>query len=120
MTKEKFECVTNLGANKEHLYYNFKNLAGRICRRCFKERKFINKMTTEEAGRKGGLAVKKKYGKNFYRDIGKLGGVVTKRKYGLAHYEKMGEKGGNAVLKKYGKEFYVQMGRRSRKNEILY
>ncbi len=117
MTKIKFECVTNLGENKEHLYYNSKNLAGRICRRCFKERKGINKMTTEEAGRKGGLAVKKKYGSKFYRKIGKLGGAVNKRNHSPLHFSEMGEKGGNAVLKKYGKDYYSQMGRRARKNE---
>ena len=32
------------------------------------------KMTVEEAGRKGGNTVKKKYGHGFYEEIGRKGG----------------------------------------------
>lgn len=33
-------------------------------------------MTVEEAGRKGGQAVKKKYGHEFYEEIGRKGGEI--------------------------------------------
>ena len=32
------------------------------------------KMTVEEAGRKGGQTVKRKYGHEFYEEIGRMGG----------------------------------------------
>lgn len=33
-------------------------------------------MTVEEAGRKGGEAVKRKYGHGFYEEIGRKGGEI--------------------------------------------
>jgi len=51
-------------------------------------------MSVQEAGKKGGLTVRKKYGHEFYEEIGKLGGA----------------KGGNAVKQKYGKPFYEEIG----------
>jgi hypothetical protein len=35
-------------------------------------------LTVQEAGRKGGRAVRDKYGPNFYRDIGHKGGQKVK------------------------------------------
>jgi general stress protein YciG len=56
------------------------------------------KMTRSEAGRKGGLTTKKKYGPDFYSRIGsvggKKGGQTTKKKYGTEFYQKIGRKGG--------------------------
>jgi general stress protein YciG len=56
------------------------------------------KMTRSEAGRKGGLTTKKKYGSDFYSKIGsvggKKGGQTTKKKYGTEFYQKIGRKGG--------------------------
>lgn len=39
-------------------------------------------MTVEEAGRKGGETVKRKYGPDFYSRIGKKGGEIGGRKGG--------------------------------------
>jgi general stress protein YciG len=56
------------------------------------------KMTRSEAGRKGGLSTKKKYGPDFYSKIGsvggKKGGQTTKKRYGTEFYQKIGRKGG--------------------------
>src|SRR3989337_3754777 len=68
-------------------------------------------MTTEEAGRRGGLAVKKKYGPSFYSEIGRKGGQSTKKNYGSDFYSKIGEKGGEVVKDKLGVVFYSDIGR---------
>ncbi len=56
------------------------------------------KMSRSEAGRKGGLSTKKKYGAEFYSKIGsiggKKGGLTTKKRYGSEFYQKIGRKGG--------------------------
>lgn len=56
------------------------------------------KMTRSEAGRKGGISTKKKYGSDFYSKIGtaggKKGGRTTKKRYGTEFYQKIGRKGG--------------------------
>ena len=36
-------------------------------------------ITTKEAGRRGGTATSKKYGKEFYQNIGKKGGQTVRR-----------------------------------------
>lgn len=58
-------------------------------------------MTVSEAGKKGGVTVRNKYGHEFYEEIGKLGGVkggnVVKQKYGKPFYEEIGHKGGQKV-----------------------
>ncbi len=57
-----------------------------------------SKMSRSEAGRKGGLATKKKHGSDFYSKIGsvggKKGGQTTKKRYGTEFYQKIGRKGG--------------------------
>lgn len=59
------------------------------------------KMTVQEAGKKGGLTVSKKYGHQFYEEIGKKGGrkggLAVKQKYGSPFYEEIGHKGGQKV-----------------------
>ncbi len=58
-------------------------------------------MTVREAGRKGGVIVRDRYGPNFYHTIGKSGGLkgghVVKKKYGPKFYKEIGAKGGRAV-----------------------
>lgn len=54
------------------------------------------KMTRAEAGRKGGLTTKQRYGEDFFGKIGRIGG----------------KKGGETTKKRYGVEFYQQIGRR--------
>jgi uncharacterized protein len=51
-------------------------------------------MTVQEAGRRGGQAVKKKYGREHYERIGKMGGQATRNAYGSEFYEEIGQKGG--------------------------
>ena len=47
-----------------------------------------------QAGRKGGEAVKSKYGANFYREIGKRGGETVKQERGSDFYAEIGRRGG--------------------------
>jgi uncharacterized protein len=56
-------------------------------------------MSRAEAGRKGGLTTKRRYGADFYQEIGrkggKKGGLTTKRSYGVEFYQRIGRKGGS-------------------------
>ncbi|HEX9823133.1 MAG TPA: hypothetical protein VGB51_01915 [Actinomycetota bacterium] len=58
-----------------------------------------SRMSRAEAGRKGGLSTKKKYGPGFYQEIGRIGGKkggrTTKQRYGVEFYQKIGRKGGS-------------------------
>ncbi len=58
-----------------------------------------NKMSRAEAGRKGGMTTKARYGDDFYGKIGRIGGKkggdTTKRRYGVEFYQKIGRKGGS-------------------------
>ena len=53
-----------------------------------------NPELAREAGRKGGEAVKRKYGAQFYRDIGKKGGETVKQERGSEFYAEIGRRGG--------------------------
>ena len=53
-----------------------------------------NPELAKEAGRKGGEAVKKKYGPSFYRQIGKKGGETVKKERGSEFYAEIGRRGG--------------------------
>lgn len=53
-----------------------------------------NPALAREAGRKGGEAVKRKYGPNFYRKIGKKGGETVKKERGSEFYAEIGRRGG--------------------------
>ncbi len=58
-----------------------------------------SKMSRGEAGRKGGLTTKNRYGPEFFERIGRIGGKkggdTTKRRYGLEFYQNIGRKGGS-------------------------
>ena len=54
------------------------------------------RMTRAEAGRKGGLTTKQRYGADFFGKIGKIGG----------------KKGGDTVLERYGREYFAEIGRK--------
>jgi len=56
-------------------------------------------ITVREAGKRGGEAVKAKYGSDYYKQIGKLGGDRTKAKYGDDFYSEIGKKGGRPIGK---------------------
>lgn len=53
-----------------------------------------NPELAKQAGRKGGEAVKKKYGPQFYREIGKKGGETVKEERGSEFYAEIGRRGG--------------------------
>jgi uncharacterized protein len=59
----------------------------------------VSPMSRAEAGRKGGLTTKKRYGADFYQRIGrkggKKGGLTTKQRYGPDFYRSIGRKGGS-------------------------
>jgi general stress protein YciG len=73
-------------------------------------------MSVREAGQKGGEAVKKKYGPEFYKMIGQKGGQATREAHGHAFYEAIGKmggkKGGEATRDRYGPSFYEVIGHR--------
>jgi general stress protein YciG len=69
-------------------------------------------MTVAEAGRKGGQAVRDKYGPSFYETIGKKGGEAVKAERGHAFYEEIGKKGGESVKASRGSGFYEEIGKR--------
>src|SRR6266704_559365 len=72
-------------------------------------------MSTTEAGRKGGSAVRDKYGENYYRIIGKKGGTRLKEKRGSEYYRSIARKGGSANMAKYGPEHFSEMGKKGGK-----
>lgn len=57
------------------------------------------RMTRSDAGRKGGLKTKERYGPGFFKEIGskggKKGGLTTKERYGPDFYRTIGKKGGS-------------------------
>lgn len=55
-----------------------------------------DKMSVEEAGRKGGERTAETHGKEFYEEIGKKGGEARKEELGPG-YSELGRKGGEAV-----------------------
>jgi uncharacterized protein len=73
------------------------------------------KMSVKEAGRKGGQAVKARYGSEFYEQIGRKGGQATMSTHGVEFYENIGrlggKKGGESTRKRYGPKFYEEIGR---------
>jgi general stress protein YciG len=71
-----------------------------------------HEMTVREAGKKGGEAVKAKYGPKFYAKIGKMGGDAVSQERGKEFYSEIGKKGGNAVKKTHGSEFYSEIGKK--------
>src|SRR5260370_40013356 len=67
-------------------------------------------MTTSEAGRKGGKAVRDKYGEDYYRRIGQIGGTTLKEKRGSDYYRTIAKKDRRANVDKYGAEHFAAMG----------
>lgn len=57
------------------------------------------KMSRADAGRKGGLVTKQRYGERHFSEIGRMGGKKggrsTKRKYGSDFFKEIGRKGGS-------------------------
>lgn len=53
-----------------------------------------NPELAREAGRKGGLTVRDKYGMERYADIGRQGGETVRERYGSDYFREIGSKGG--------------------------
>ena len=70
------------------------------------------KMTVAEAGRRGGEAVRDKYGPEFYTEIGQKGGEAVRDKYGPEFYTEIGKKGGEARREQLGSEGYAEIGKK--------
>ncbi len=69
-------------------------------------------LSTSEAGRRGGSAVRDKYGEEYYRRIGKKGGAALKEKRGNEYYRTIAQKGGQANVSKYGSDHFSEMGKK--------
>lgn len=54
------------------------------------------KMSREEAGRKGGEATSNTHDDEFYKENGEKGGEATSESHDKDFYEKIGKKGGKA------------------------
>jgi general stress protein YciG len=67
-------------------------------------------MSVREAGKKGGDAVRERYGSEFFERIGRKGGTATRDRHGVEFYETIGQKGGRVVKEKYGADFYEEIG----------
>ncbi len=67
-------------------------------------------MSVRAAGKKGGDAVRDRYGPGFYEEIGRKGGEATRARHGASFYESIGKKGGRVVKEKYGADFYEKIG----------
>lgn len=71
-----------------------------------------NRKALEDAGRKGGEAVRAKYGPDFYRAIGQKGGEAVARSRGADYYAAIGQKGGEARRNQLGASGYSNLGRK--------
>lgn len=65
-----------------------------------------------EAGRKGGEAVRARYGSEFFAAIGRKGGLSTKERHGEDFFSAVGKRGGAIVKESRGREFYAAIGRK--------
>src|SRR5579859_6732345 len=66
---------------------------------------------TPEA-RRGGEAVRDKYGSGFYSKIGKKGGDTVKKEHGPEFYSEIGKKGGESTKARQDPDFYARIGKK--------
>lgn len=52
-------------------------------------------------GRRGGIAVRRKYGKAYFQALGRKGGNATKAKHGTDHLRRAGQAGHASQVEKY-------------------
>lgn len=67
-----------------------------------------------EKAKRGGRAVRDKYGLEYYRVLGRKGGMSVRGKHGVEHYARIGRKGGEQTKARYGAEHYARIGRLGR------
>lgn len=53
-----------------------------------------NPKLAREAGRKGGLTVRDRYGTERFADIGRQGGETVRERYGSEYFREIGSRGG--------------------------
>ncbi len=63
-----------------------------------------------ELGRKGGSAVKAKYGPDFYKAMGAKGGAAVRDKRGQEFYRGIGKMGGEALKKSAPPGYFEEIG----------
>ncbi len=64
-----------------------------------------------EKARHGGLAVRDKYGSEYFRELGRKGGASVRTKHGAKHFARIGRKGGEQTKARYGAEHYTRIGK---------
>lgn len=62
--------------------------------------------------RRGGLAVREKYGTDYYRAIGRKGGATVRTQRGPEFYAEIGRRGGQSTKRLHGLDFYQRIGQR--------
>jgi general stress protein YciG len=67
--------------------------------------------TRQKSGRKGGAALKEKYGPDYFIDLGRVGGAALRAQRGLGYFSAIGKKGG-AVMAARGREYYRMIGKK--------
>lgn len=76
-----------------------------------------------ESARRGGMAVREKYGQEFFAQIGSKGGKSVSARRGSDFYSGIGQKGGARTRERLGIEHYERIGRmgglRQRQRERL-
>lgn len=74
-----------------------------------------------ESAKRGGMAVREKYGHDFFARIGAKGGKSVSSRRGADFYSSIGHKGGSKTRDRLGAEHYERIGRmgglRQRKHE---
>src|ERR1700688_4795187 len=65
-----------------------------------------------QKAKRGGQAVREKYGLESYSKIGKKGGETVKEKRGPQFYAEIGKKGGESTKRQQGSEFYSKIGKK--------
>ena len=55
-------------------------------------------------GAKGGQTVRERRGPEFYATIGRMGGLTTRKNLGIKHYERIGRMGGLRAKKRAGQD----------------
>jgi general stress protein YciG len=70
------------------------------------------------AARRGGEAVRAKYGREYFSSIGKKGGDTVRREHGSDFYAEIGKKGGETTKARQGHEFYARIGKKGGERRI--
>jgi uncharacterized protein len=60
----------------------------------------------------GGVAVRDRYGPEFYSSIGARGGSTVLEERGVEYLHDLGARGGAATRQRYGPEHYAEIGRK--------